>query len=112
MLSELRARGAQIAVDDFGTGYSSLARLARLPVDALKIDRSFVRDIGDRPRRGVVRAIVALAETHGLDVVAEGVEHADQLDALVDLGVTRVQGNFLGRAAPPAGPRSAARPPA
>ncbi len=100
VLSELRARGAQIAVDDFGTGYSSLARIARLPVDQLKIDRSFVRDMGTDRGAGVVRAIVALAQTHGLDIVAEGVETPDQLTALIEMGVTRVQGNFLGRAAP------------
>ena len=100
VLSELRARGARIAVDDFGTGYSSLARIARLPVDELKIDRSFVRDMGTERGRGVVRAIVALAHTHGLEVVAEGVETPAQLTALAEMGVTRVQGNFLGRAAP------------
>lgn len=100
VLSELRARGAKVAVDDFGTGYSSLARIARLPVDELKIDRSFVRDMGTERGRGVVRAIVALAYTHGLSVVAEGVETPSQLTALAEMGVTRVQGNFLGRAAP------------
>ncbi|KRD45111.1 diguanylate cyclase [Cellulomonas sp. Root930] len=100
VLSELRARGARIAVDDFGTGYSSLARIARLPVDELKIDRSFVRDMGSERGRGVVRAIVALAQTHGLGIVAEGVETPLQLTALAEMGVTRVQGNFLGRAAP------------
>ena len=100
VLSELRARGARIAVDDFGTGYSSLARIARLPVDELKIDRSFVRELGTERGRGVVRAIVALAHTHNLAVVAEGVETPQQLTALAEMGVTRVQGNFLGRAAP------------
>ena len=108
VLSELRARGVRIAVDDFGTGYSSLARLSRLPVDVLKIDRSFVRDIATERGRGVIRAIVALAQTHGLDVVAEGVEHASDLTTLVELGVRRAQGNFLGRAQaglPVRGPR-------
>ncbi|MBO3102667.1 putative bifunctional diguanylate cyclase/phosphodiesterase [Cellulomonas fengjieae] len=100
VLSELRARGARIAVDDFGTGYSSLARMSRLPVDELKIDRSFVRDMGTDRGRGVVRAIVALASTHGLSIVAEGVETPVQLTALAEMGVTRVQGNFLGRPAP------------
>ncbi len=100
VLSELRARGARIAVDDFGTGYSSLARIARLPVDELKIDRSFVRELHTQRGQGVVRAIVALAETHGLGIVAEGIETPLQLTALADMGVTRVQGNFLGRAAP------------
>ncbi|MFC4614657.1 putative bifunctional diguanylate cyclase/phosphodiesterase [Cellulomonas algicola] len=100
VLSELRARGARVAVDDFGTGYSSISRLGRLPVDVLKIDRSFIRELGTERGRGAVRAILALAENHGLDVVAEGVETAAQLTTLVDLGVRRVQGNFLGRATP------------
>ncbi len=100
VLSELRARGARVAVDDFGTGYSSISRLGRLPVDVLKIDRSFVRELGTERGRGAVRAIIALAENHSLDVVAEGVETAAQLTALVDLGVRQVQGNFLGRATP------------
>ncbi|MDM7831211.1 putative bifunctional diguanylate cyclase/phosphodiesterase [Cellulomonas edaphi] len=108
LLSELRARGARIAVDDFGTGYSSLARLSRLPVDVLKIDRSFVREIGTDRGASVVRTILDLAAVHGLDVVAEGVERSSDLATLVDLGVRRVQGNFLGRAAatlPIRGPR-------
>lgn len=100
VLSELRARGARVAVDDFGTGYSSISRLGRLPVDVLKIDRSFIRELGTERGRGAVRAIIALADNHGLDVVAEGVETAAQLTALVDLGVRQVQGNFLGRATP------------
>ncbi|WP_246117242.1 putative bifunctional diguanylate cyclase/phosphodiesterase [Cellulomonas composti] len=100
VLSELRARGARIAVDDFGTGYSSLARLSRLPVDILKIDRSFVKEIDTDRGRSVVRAIVELAGTHNLEVVAEGVERASDLATLVELGVRRVQGNFLGRAMP------------
>ncbi len=109
VLSELRARGARIALDDFGTGYSSLARLARLPVDVLKIDRSFVRELRTPRGVGAVRAIVALAEHHGLDVVAEGVESAGDLQVLVDLGVPRAQGNFVGR--PAAGlPVRGARP--
>jgi len=100
VLSELRARGVRIAVDDFGTGYSSLARLSRLPVDVLKIDRSFVREVDTERGASVIRAILALATAHGLDVVAEGVERASDLDTLVELGVRRVQGNFLGRAVP------------
>lgn len=99
VLSELRARGARIALDDFGTGFSSLARLARLPVDVLKIDRSFVREVRTPRGAGPIRAIVALAEHHGLDVVAEGVESAGDLQVLVDLGVPQAQGNFLGRPA-------------
>ncbi len=99
VLSELRARGARIALDDFGTGFSSLARLARLPVDVLKIDRSFVREVRTPRGAGPVRAIVALAEHHGLDVVAEGVESAGDLQMLVELGVPQAQGNFVGRPA-------------
>ena len=101
VLSELRARGARIAVDDFGTGYSSLARIARLPVDELKIDRSFVRDMGTergRGRRAGDRRAGAAPTVS--TVVAEGVETPHQLTALAEMGVTRVQGNFLGRAAP------------
>jgi len=100
VLSELRARGARIALDDFGTGFSSLARLARLPVDILKIDRSFVREVRTPRGAGPIRAIVALAEHHGLDVVAEGVESAGDLQVLVELGVPQAQGNFVGRPAP------------
>lgn len=100
VLSELRARGARIALDDFGTGFSSLARLARLPVDVLKIDRSFIREVRTPRGAGPVRAIVALAEHHGLDVVAEGVESAGDLQVLVELGVPQAQGNFVGRPAP------------
>lgn len=99
-LQALRERGVRIALDDFGTGYSSLSRLASLPVDILKIDQSFVREIGTKRGVAVLRAILGLAEAHGLEVVAEGVEKATQLTALVDLGVSRVQGNLLGRAAP------------
>ena len=96
-LAELRSRGVRISLDDFGTGYSSLSRLALLPVDVLKIDQSFVREIGTDRGVAVLRAILALAEAHGLDVIAEGVERASELTALVELGVTRVQGNLLGR---------------
>ena len=96
-LAELRSRGVRISLDDFGTGYSSLSRLALLPVDVLKIDQSFVREIGTERGLAVLRAILALADAHGLDVIAEGVERVSELTALVDLGVTRVQGNLLGR---------------
>ncbi|MGV8977513.1 MAG: putative bifunctional diguanylate cyclase/phosphodiesterase [Cellulomonas sp.] len=96
-LVELRSRGVRISLDDFGTGYSSLSRLALLPVDVLKVDQSFVREIGTERGLAVIRAILALAEAHGLDVIAEGVERVSELTALVELGVTRVQGNLLGR---------------
>lgn len=100
ILAQLRERGAKIALDDFGTGYNSLARLASLPIDILKIDQSFVRDIGSVAGRAVLQAIVTLATAHGLEIVAEGVERVDELHALVELGVTQAQGNMLGRPAP------------
>lgn len=99
-LQSLRDRGVRISLDDFGTGYSSLSRLATLPVDIVKIDQSFVREIGTGHGEAVLRAILALADAHHLEVIAEGVETAAQLTTLVGLGVTRVQGNLLGRPSP------------
>lgn len=99
VLGRLRGRGARIALDDFGTGYNSLARLALLPVDILKIDQSFIRDMASPAGLAVLRAIVALAGAHGLEVVAEGIEQVSELEALVSLGVRRAQGNMLGRPA-------------
>ena len=99
VLGRLRSRGARIALDDFGTGYNSLARLGTLPIDILKIDQSFVRDIASPAGLAVLRAIVTLADAHGLDVVAEGIEQVSELEGLVSLGVRRAQGNMLGRPA-------------
>ena len=96
-LTTVRALGARVSIDDFGTGYSSFARLATLPVDVLKIDQAFVRDL-DRPGGvAVVRAIVTLAQAYGLDIIAEGVETREQLRILVELGVPKLQGYLLGR---------------
>lgn len=99
-LAALVQRGVTIALDDFGTGYNSLSRLGELPLQVLKIDRAFVQDIGSPAGAAVLRAILALAEAHGLEVVAEGVEHADELTALVGMGVPVVQGHMLGRPSP------------
>jgi diguanylate cyclase len=96
-LTAVRALGARISIDDFGTGYSSFARLASLPVDVLKIDQAFVRDLENPGGIAIVRAIVALADAYGLDIVAEGVERIEQLDILTDLGVPHLQGYLLGR---------------
>lgn len=96
-LATLRGLGVRVSIDDFGTGYSSFARLAKLPVDVLKIDQAFVRDLGSPGGVAVVRAIVSLAQAYELDIIAEGVERADQLDALIDLGVPQLQGFLLGR---------------
>ena len=99
-LVTLAERGARIALDDFGTGYNSLSRLGELPIHTLKIDRAFVHDIHTPEGEAVLRAILALAEAHGLGIVAEGVEQRSELQALIEMGVTVVQGHMLGRPAP------------
>ena len=100
-LQILRRAGVGVSVDDFGTGYCSLSYLARLPVDTLKIDRSFVvrmRDAGYP--RNIVAMIVSLAHTLGLKVIAEGVEDDDQLRLLRELGCDQIQGYLVGRPVP------------
>lgn len=100
-LGELRRRGIKIAIDDFGTGYSSLAKLADLPIDVLKIDRSFLVGLpGNARRERIVRSIVTLGAGLQLGVVAEGVEQSAQLDFLHALGVNSFQGFLFHRAAP------------
>jgi diguanylate cyclase (GGDEF)-like protein len=97
----LRALGVSIAIDDFGTGFSSLSTLADLPVDVLKLDRSFICAMVDSPaHQALVGGVVSLAERMGLPVVAEGVETAEQLEALRTLGCRWAQGYHLGRPAP------------
>lgn len=92
-VSELREFGVQFSIDDFGTGYSSLTQLQRLPVDTLKVDRSFVSRLGDdKENHEIVRAVVALAHSLDLDVVAEGVETDLQKKSLADLNCECVQG--------------------
>lgn len=92
-LKALRAAGACIAIDDFGTGYSSLSRLASLPIDTLKIDRSFVRQsLSSTSGSSLVRTIIALARTFNMTTVAEGVERQEELDLLWQLGCDQAQG--------------------
>jgi EAL domain-containing protein (putative c-di-GMP-specific phosphodiesterase class I) len=96
LLSDLREEGVRVSVDDFGTGYSSLGRLQRLPVDVLKIDKAFVEDIGTGARPGaLVRAIVMMAHSLGLTVVAEGVETEVQRAFLERHGCDLYQGHLL-----------------
>jgi diguanylate cyclase (GGDEF)-like protein len=101
-LQEVRALGVRVAVDDFGTGWSSLSYLQRLPVDQLKIDRSFVATLGvEGPSMAIVGSLVSLAHGLGLTVVAEGVETDEQLAELRRLGCDSAQGFLLARPAPP-----------
>ena len=102
ILRTLRQHGILAQLDDFGTGFSALSYLHRFPISVLKIDRSFVAGIGDagRPESlALVRAILALASTLGIETIAEGVETEEQKQALIELGCSYGQGYLLGRPA-------------
>jgi diguanylate cyclase (GGDEF)-like protein len=101
-LHDLKTRGFRIAIDDFGTGYSSLSYLQRLPVDRLKLDRAFVRDLDTSEQSGAIaELIISIARRLGLSVTAEGVETAGQLEFLHAHGCDEIQGYYLGEPGPP-----------
>jgi diguanylate cyclase (GGDEF)-like protein/PAS domain S-box-containing protein len=103
-LHRLNEIGVEISIDDFGTGYSSLAYLTTLPISELKIDRGFIRDLGVTPQSSaVVTAIIALARSLGLRVIAEGVENLRQMEVLHKLGCGVMQGYLFSRPIPPDG---------
>ena len=103
LLADLRALGLRLAIDDFGAGWSSLSRLRVLPVQTLKIDRSFLREIPEDPEAGaIVRAVIALSDALGMTTVAEGVERSVQQHFLAAQGCPLSQGQLFGAALPPA----------
>jgi EAL domain-containing protein (putative c-di-GMP-specific phosphodiesterase class I) len=106
-LAAVRKLGPTVSLDDFGTGYSSLSYLTQLPVDRIKIDKSFVQqltvDETRRQARAMIEAMVAIARALGMETVAEGVENAEQLAFVRKLGCDAAQGYFIGRPVPAGG---------
>jgi diguanylate cyclase (GGDEF)-like protein len=106
-LRRLRSLGVRVALDDFGTGYSSLSLLQKFPLQRIKIDRAFVQGVADNSNdRSLVRTIIAMGSSLGLDMVAEGVETVHQLQVLADLGCTKAQGYLISHPVPPDAMRS------
>ncbi len=101
-LHALRRLGVRVAIDDFGTGYSSLAYLQMLPIDRLKVDRSFIRDIDDNGNgAAIVQAVVGIGRSLNMEVLAEGVETSEQLNRVIAAGCQFVQGYYFSHAVPP-----------
>lgn len=99
-LKQLRELGVNIALDDFGTGYSSLSYLSTLPIDSVKIDKSFINDITNKTKKEIVRSVSNIAYSIGLTVVAEGVEEEEQFNILHSLGIEMIQGYYLSKPLP------------
>jgi len=100
-MNALKEIGVQFSLDDFGTGYSSLQYLKRLPLNQIKIDQSFVRNLAtDSGDKAVVRAIIAMAQSLNLDVIAEGVETEEQRQLLLGKGCTHYQGYLISKPVP------------
>jgi EAL domain-containing protein (putative c-di-GMP-specific phosphodiesterase class I) len=98
VLCALKDMGVQLAIDDFGTGYSSLAQLKRFPIDTLKVDRSFIRELpADVEDKAIAEAIIAMGRTLNLTVVAEGVETREQQDFLRERACDQMQGFFFSK---------------
>jgi diguanylate cyclase (GGDEF)-like protein len=102
ILKELKLLGVSISMDDFGTGYSSLSYLHKFPFDKIKIDQCFIRGLFDSDGLAIVRAVIALGRSLGIDVIAEGVETAEQLQTLRDEGCPQAQGYLFSRPRPAA----------
>jgi EAL domain-containing protein (putative c-di-GMP-specific phosphodiesterase class I) len=102
-LSDLKKLGVRLALDDFGTGFSSLSYLRRLPIDIVKIDQTFIADVAPPFNATITSAVTNLAHVLGLSVTAEGVETADQRDAVQAIGCEFAQGYFYARPMPPSG---------
>lgn len=107
-LNELKALGIKLSLDDFGTGYSSLSHITRFPIDILKVDRAFIKDVtANRENATLTTAIVALAKSLRLEIVAEGVETLDHFNFVKDLGCDEIQGFFFSAPVPSEGFKSA-----